>query len=64
MWTPSTFSHLPASLFPGLQTAGRGPRNKATHSLDFTSLVDGSAGEGGLEGLGTRDLQLESLRTL
>ena len=38
MQTPSTCSRSPGSSFPGLQKAERGPRNKATHSLDLTSL--------------------------
>ena len=35
MRTQSTCSHPPASLFPGLCKAGRGPGNEATHPLDL-----------------------------
>ena len=43
MRTPSSCSRSPASSFPGLQKAGWGPGNEATHPLDLTSLVDGWA---------------------
>ena len=35
MWTPSTCPRPPASSFPGLRKAGRGPVNEATHPLDL-----------------------------
>ena len=35
MRTPSTCSRSPASSFPGLRKAGRGPGNEATHPLDL-----------------------------